>query len=72
MRYGVYVGNSKATAQILLTKAVKGDVIWSNETVKGLLQDIITLHDEIEHADEVIAYWRGEAEKLRHKQGGVK
>lgn len=72
MRYGVHVHNSKATAEMLLKRSNEGVDHWSNRTVKGLLADIITLHDEVEHADDVIDYWRGEAEKLRRKQGGVK
>lgn len=67
MRYGVRIYNSRATAQILLDKALHGNVIWSNATVKGLLQDIITLHDEVEHTRRVIEDQRAEVSRLRRE-----
>ena len=60
LRYGVYVSNSRATAEILLQKAIKEKVIWSNETVKGLLHDLVTLYDEVEHEREAKDYWRAQ------------
>lgn len=68
----MYVHNSPATAQILLDKAVKGDVIWSNETVKGLLQDIITLHAEVEHERKEKDHHRCEASRMRRERTEVR
>ena len=70
MRYGIHVHNSKATAEILLAKAVAGNVIWSNATVKGLLQDIITLHGEVEHERKEKDAWRIEATTKHKKKVG--
>lgn len=61
MRHGVYINHSKEDAQALLNRANEGVDYWSSRTVKRLLHDLVTLHDEVEHE-------RSEKDNLRREK----
>lgn len=53
MRYGVWVHNSKQTAQIIIDRLNESQrLTFTNHTVKAFLMDIVTLHDELAVAEQ--------------------